>query len=93
MNYQVKEGQNIFDVCLQNFGTLENLFDLLSVNNINVNSNLSSGQILVINNESVGNELIKSTIIKENLVFVNEQLKNDDLQGGDYNNDHNQDYY
>jgi hypothetical protein len=93
MNYTVRENQSIFDVCLQNFGTLESLFTILSENNINVNSNLSSGQNLVINNTLIGNEFMKKSIIKQNLTYVNQQLKTADLKGGDFNDDYDKNDY
>jgi len=91
MNYVVKNFQNIFDVCLQHYGTLDYLFQLLSDNNLDLNSTLSSGQILTINNNLLGNELIKRTIIKKNIIFVNEQLTLFQTSG-DYNNDFNDDF-
>jgi len=94
MNYTVKNGQSIFDVCLQFFGTLEYLFTILSDNNLDLNSPLTSGMELKINNNLLGNELIKRTIIKNNCIFVNEQQTIIQTNGvGDYNNDFNNDYF
>ena len=91
MNYTVKNNQNIFDVCLQHYGTLDNLFTMLSDNNLDLNSTLNSGQILIINNNLLGNELIKRTIIKNSYIFVNEQISIF-VTGGEFNGEFNDDF-
>jgi len=91
MNYTVKTGQNIFDVCVQHFGTLDYLFTMLSDNNLDLNSPLTSGIVLEINSNLLGNELIKRTIIKNSCIFVNDQQTLIQTSG-DYNNDYNNDY-
>lgn len=50
--YVVKTGQNLYDVALMLYGSIEGIFDLLTSNkDINLNTNLKSGQILNWNEE------------------------------------------
>jgi len=55
----VRADQDIFDICLQEFGSLEQISILISDNNLNFNGNVVQGQELIINNQDVGNEDIK----------------------------------
>ena len=97
----VKDGQNILDVCLQAFGSLEQLFILLNDNDLVVNNILRSGQDLTINNENIGDELIKNFVSLNNIVYNNSQNTDADgnssflppVIGGDYNEDYSQDYF
>ncbi|KKN36707.1 hypothetical protein LCGC14_0770950 [marine sediment metagenome] len=89
----VQEGQNIFDIATENFGTLEQLFVLLNDNNLAVNAKLISGQELVINKINVGDENIKNFITLQNITLNNDQgEKEPPLLGGDYNADYGNDY-
>lgn len=50
--YVVKTGQNLYDVALTLYGSIEGIFDLLTSNkDINLSTNLKSGQILNWNEE------------------------------------------
>ena len=64
MEYITKDGQDIIDVTIQNFGDLETgLFSMFASNpGIGLNSNLTSGQKITLNNE-------KSGLIKEKTYF------------------------
>ena len=89
----VQEGQNIFDITTESFGTLEQLFTLLNDNNLAVNAKLISGQELVINKINIGNEDVKNFIVLQNITMNNDQgEKVPPLLSGDYNNDYNNDY-
>lgn len=87
-------GQNIYDIALQEFGTLEQLFTLLVDNGLSVNSKLISGQQITVNKTNVGDENIKSFVVLKNITMNNDQgEKVPPLLAGDYNNDYNNDYY
>ena len=45
----VNSGQNIFDICLQEFGSIEALVGLAHDNNIRIDADLEAGQELLIN--------------------------------------------
>lgn len=91
---KVKKGQNVYDICLQEFGTLENMFDILLDNSLEVNSLLNSSQELVINNTGKGDERVKTFVNLNNLSYNNNQgVSLPPLVGGDYNDDYSNDYY
>lgn len=90
----VDNEQNIFDVILQEFGTLNEAATMLADNNLNFNSKLSSGQELVINNTGVGDNIIKNFVILKKKRFNNFQGSFiPPLFGGDYAVDYSPDYY
>ena len=90
----VQEGQNLFDVTTEQFGTLEELFTLLIDNDLPINTRIISGQELVINKIDVGDEDVKNFVVLKNITMNNAQgLKLPPLVGGDYNNDYGNDYY
>ena len=69
---KIQEGQNIFDVVLQQFGTLEQLSQFLFDNeSIGINDDLSSGQEVDINSTNLGDEDVKARYIKLNFVTNN----------------------
>ena len=43
MNYTVKNNQNILDVAVQNYGSLDYLFEMLKDNSLDLDSQISSG--------------------------------------------------
>jgi len=85
--------QNIFDVCLTKFGTIESMFLFLNDNNLNPNSDLNSNQELIISidNLNQGNKEIKEYVKLNNIIYTNNS--NALATSGDYNNDYNNDYY
>jgi len=88
-----EKDQNIFDITIAEFGTLDNVIDLISANGLTFNSKLNSGQELVINNSGVGNEKIKNFVTLRNIRYNNNQgVTVPPLTGGDYNNDYSNDY-
>ena len=68
----VQEGQSIFDVVLQKYGTLDNLFSIF-VNNpsININSVLEAQTDLLIDTEIVGQQQIKTEFLLKSYVTNN----------------------
>lgn len=89
----VREGQNIFDITTESFGTLEELFVLLNDNDLSVNAKLISGQDLVINKINLGDENIKNFVVLQNITMNNDQgEKEPPLLGGDWNNDWSNDF-
>ena len=89
----ILEGQNVFDIVSQEFGTLEQLFTLLNDNNLAVNTKLISGQELVVNKINVGDENVKNFVTLQNITMNNDQgEKVPPLLSGDYGNDYGNDY-
>jgi hypothetical protein len=71
----IQDGQNIFDILLQEFGDLELLFDeLLIPNNLTVDSELKAGQQVYINTTGKGNEVVKNYVKRNNLSINNSNL-------------------
>ncbi len=94
MALSVLEGQNLFDITTQEFGTLEELFVLINDNNLSVNTKLISGQQLTVNKVNIGNENVKDFVVLGNITMNNAQgLKIPPLLSGDYNLDYNGDYF
>lgn len=67
----VKEGQNIFDVCLEKYGSIEFVFNLLIENKWKLSTNLSSGQEVNVDNDVTGNRNIKDYYRLRNIAPVN----------------------
>lgn len=94
MGLKVLEGQNIFDISTQEFGSLEDLFVLLNDNSLSVNAKLISGEELTVNKVNVGDEDVKKFVVLKNITMNNAQgLKVPPLLSGDYNGDYNLDYF
>lgn len=49
INITVRANQDIYDICLQEYGTLELLNQLISDNNLNFDGVITQGQVLKIN--------------------------------------------
>ena len=89
-----EKDQNIFDIVLSQFGTLDESFTLINDNNLTFNSKLNSGQELIINNSGVGNEKNKKNVILQKVRYNNNQGEAvPPLLGGDYSNDYSNDYF
>lgn len=70
---KVKDGQNIFDICLQEFGDLELIWsEIVIPNKLTINSNLEAGLELNLNTFNKGNQRIKE-YYKVNNISVNNQ--------------------
>ena len=59
---RVNQNQNIFDIALQEFGTLDQAFTLINDNNLTFNSKLKANQELIINNEGIGDNNVKNFV-------------------------------
>ena len=69
---KVQEGQNIFDVVLQEFGELEQLGLFLSDNTaLTINDELFSGQEVEINSENIGDVDVKTKYTRLNFITNN----------------------
>jgi len=73
---QIKQNQNVFDLTLQEFGTLENMFsDVLIPNKLDLNRTLKSGQELNIDAREKGNMTVKEEIQEQGLIFTNNEIE------------------
>jgi hypothetical protein len=89
-----QDDQNILDITLSQFGTLDHLFTLINDNGLTFNSKLSSGQELIINNSGVGNNNIKNFVILHKVSYNNNQGASvTPLDGGDFNIDFSNDFF
>ena len=74
----VKSNQNIYDVCLQVYGTLEFLNQLIDDNNLNFSGDISQGQELVVDDTILSNKDIqdfyelKNKFPQNNYIFKND---------------------
>jgi hypothetical protein len=94
MIIKAKKGQDIFDITVQQFGDIENLFDLLNDNpTLNINSILGSGKELKINSEDKGNVTIKNEFLKTSFKVMNADEDTFAENAGDFNNDFNNDFF
>jgi hypothetical protein len=67
--------QNILDFTLQEFGTLENLFnDVLVPNKLAIDDEVKPNQAININVNGKGDEDIKIKIIEQGLVMTNGEI-------------------
>lgn len=70
--YIVKPNQNIFDISVHLYGTIEGIFDLLITNTwLNMNTDLKTGMELEYHEGFVLNESVVSTLNNENIVPSN----------------------
>ena len=70
-NYIIKTGQTIFDLTLQFFGDIEQLFKFNFDNSFDISTILISGQNVIINNFQLGNESVKKFVNLNNLILCN----------------------
>lgn len=72
---RVVEGQNIFDVCLQEFGDLELLFEEVIIpNKLTVNSDLNADLELSLNTFGKGNQELKDYVQLNGLILNNRSI-------------------
>lgn len=70
--YKVQPNQNIFDISLQLYGTIEGIFDLLITNTwLNMDMDLSTGQELEYHDDFVLNSSVVSGLANDNIVPSN----------------------
>ena len=92
-NINISDGQNIWDITLQEFGDLEKVMTLLTDNDLNFNFKLKSNQDITINNSNIGNDNIKNFYKFSGLKLSNDQTEAMPPNiAGDYNDDYNNDY-
>ena len=90
---KANKDQSVFDISVQEFGNLEELFTLLDDNNLTLNTKLTSGQDLLINKTGEGDENVKDFISLNNLTLNNNQgISVPPIFGGDYSIDYSIDY-
>ena len=61
----VCEGQNILDICIQEYGSVEALVQLAIDNDLRIDADLTAGQELVINSDHILNTRLVDFFIKE----------------------------
>ena len=88
----VKENQNIIDVCLQNYGSLESLFDLANDNSLSLNADLVVGQELTIDDALVLEEKAEEIVAfySQNRTVVVTGFG--EIPSGSFNDDFNNDF-
>jgi hypothetical protein len=85
--YKIQTGQNIFDLSLQLFGSVENIYDLITNNNLSGADTLPvEGTNLVYDPTGLGNELLKKEISTKRIEYANGQ------SAGSYNTNFNTDF-
>lgn len=89
----VKDGQNIYDLCIQGYGQLDQFMTMITDNSLNVDDNVFSGQEITYQT-LLGNQDVKTFVLRNSIVFNNNQENSyPPLSGGDYNIDYSNDYY
>ena len=86
----VTENQNILDVVIQKFGSLQPLIQFCKDNDIELNHLLSNGDEVVINESNVDQKLISDFFTLKSLNVTTGDP--DNIVTGDYNKDFNLDY-
>ena len=69
----VKEGQSIFDITLERYGNIDEIFEIIETNGFTLNTLLNSGQILNVSNFGKGDEEIKDYYKQNNIKPNNDQ--------------------
>jgi len=73
---KVESGQNTFDICLQEFGDMELLFEeVLIPNGLTLNSNLNADQELNINSSGKGDQELKDYVLINDLTINNRSIQ------------------
>jgi len=85
--YKVQTGQNLFDISLQLYGSIENVYDLMALNNLeDVGTLPVEGTELLYDPTGLGNELMKKEISTKKIEYANGQ------SAGSYNENFNPDF-
>ena len=88
----ITQGQNLFDVCIQEYGDVSYIFQLLNDNeNLELNSNVSAGDQVYIEDGLFGEPVIKA-VFQEKKRQGNNPVNYTDFDGGDFNGDFNDDF-
>ena len=73
---QVQQNQTVFDLCLQEYGTLENLIaDVIVPNKIIIDEDIKPDRIINLDTLNKGNNTIKNLIKEQGLIFTNTEVK------------------
>lgn len=75
----VKSRQTVFDVTIQEFGTLEKLRDVVLANDLNFNDFLEQGTVLQIDSTGKGNEDVKDFYRLNGIIPQNNWIEEDYL--------------
>ena len=67
---KVNKNQNLMDICLQVYGTTQQLFKLAKDNNLSIDSSISIGDYLTYDDD-YGNTLVLEIIVSNNLSMIN----------------------
>lgn len=70
----IRDNQNLLDIAIQEYGTVNNLIELARVNSISVTDVLVSGENLQITPSIVSDENIKKYYKSENIIPATAQL-------------------
>lgn len=74
--YTVKYGQNIYDIAVQLYGSIEGLFDLLITNpELEMDQDLVPGQVLEYHDYFIVNTTIKSSVDNQETLIANGESK------------------
>lgn len=91
--HKVEFGQDIFDIVLQYYGTLENVNDFLSLNEgLTISTQLSAGDEVFVNNENLGKTKEKLYFKNRSFTVMNADESDVFENKGDYNDDFNDDF-
>lgn len=94
MSYKPKEGQDIFDVSLQLYGSIEaGLFALISGDNLKLESTNLRGKEITLNNENGGDKKVISFFSNNNFTPTNSGFDVSFVVLGDFNDDFNNDFF
>lgn len=86
------EGQNLFDVALQEYGAAHHFTKILEDNpTLNHNSNVGAGSTILIDDTFVGEEDI-SAKFQADISMGRWPVNFTDKEDGDYNDDYNNDF-
>ena len=68
--YTVGKKQNLMDVCLQVYGTTQQLFKLATDNGLDIDSDIEIGDVLTFD-EGIGDQRVLNVIQRNNLFMIN----------------------
>lgn len=72
----IDQNQTIYDICIQEYGTLENLFDdVLVPNKIPIDADINTGRQINVYSDGKGDETVKNIIKEQGLIYTNVDIK------------------
>lgn len=84
---KVRSNQDIYDICVQEYGTLEFLGKLIEDNNLNMSALIVQGQDLMIDNELNGNADVKDFFELKKKHSQNGYIFKNDIPAFTFDND------